>query len=74
MRRKRTADAPPPPSPSTALPTLSYTPTLMDAPVSGALQAWVQRAMGRQWTVMAREAGGGGDCFYHSVAAALELV
>ena len=71
-----------PSPPSKVAMALSYTPSLLNDHyhVSEALQNWVRRvappsnAQNLQCMVHSRDAGGGGDCFFHSVAAALELM
>ena len=67
----RAATAPPPMA-------FAHTPTLTVRPVSLGLSQFVAERFSagedRQCIVRACEAGGGGDCLFHSIAAALELM
>ena len=67
----RAATAPPPM-------VFAHTPTLIVRPVSLRLEQFVAERFSagedRQCIVRACEAGGGGDCLFHTIAAALELM
>ena len=43
-----------------------------EIPTNDRLQTAIQRCLGPSWTIRVIEAGGGGDCFFLSVAAALQ--
>ena len=60
--------------PSHTLPVLCYAQVLRAHSVSSVLSSFLRRSINTNACLQSLEAGGGGDCLFHSIGAALELM